>query len=124
MIKCNRQEAEVFAEMEIQCEGELETAADRILQTGTECVVITCGTDGVFYKDRQNHVFRKRHKPLKGVSATGAGDAFTGAMVYGWLMEMPPSDALELAMRAAEITLMDPLTVSPKINTLTAQNNS
>ena len=119
MVKCNRQEAEVFADMEIREQNDLETAADRILDRGVECAVITSGSDGVFYKDKNGHKLLKRHKPLEPVSATGAGDSFTAGMVYSWLNGFTPDAALEFAMRAAEITLMDPLTVSPKIGTLT-----
>ncbi len=119
MVKCNLQEAEIFADTAITCEAELDQAADRVLEAGTGCIIITSGENGVFYKDRSGMKIRKRHEPLKPVSATGAGDAFTAAMVYSIMKEMPPDDSLELAMRAAEITLMDPLTVSPAIGTLT-----
>ena len=119
MVKCNRQEAEVLADMEIRNEPDLETAADRVLKTGTGSVVITSGENGVFYKDHAGLVVRKRNHPLVPVSATGAGDAFTAAMVYGWLSGMTPNDALDLAMHAAEITLMDSRTVSPAVSTLT-----
>ena len=123
MVKCNRQEAEIFAEMEIQDAAGLEKAADRILEKGTKCAVITSGSAGAFYKDQNGRCFQRRHEPLKPVSATGAGDSFTAAMVYGFLKDMTPDDALELAMRAAEITLMDTLTVSPKIAELTKNQN-
>ena len=119
MVKCNRQEAEIFAGMEIRDGNELETAADRMLETGLHCAVITLGSDGVFYKDQDGHRLRKYHKKLEPVSATGAGDSFTAAMVYGWLCEMGPEASLELAMKAAEITIMETLTVTPKIKNLT-----
>ena len=119
MVKCNRQEAEIFAEMQIENDADLEKAAERILKQGTGCVVITSGEKGVFYQARDGGPIRKRHAPLKPVSATGAGDSFTAAMVYGWLAELSAEDSLELAMRTAEITLMDTLTVSPKVSSLT-----
>ena len=53
------------------------------------------------------------------VFATGAGDSFTAAMVYGWLCELGPEASLDLAMKAAEITIMETLTVTPKIRSLT-----
>lgn len=118
MIKCNRQEAEIFAEMPIHNDSDLERAADRILKTGTECAVITLGSDGVFYKDKSGLQLRKFHKPLDPVSATGAGDSFTAAMVYGWLNRMTPETSLELAMTAAEITIMSEKTVTPEIRML------
>ncbi len=124
MIKCNLQEAEIFAGMEIRSEEDQEKAANHILEAGTGYIVITSGEYGVFYKDRTGLTIRKCHRPLKPVSATGAGDAFTAAMVYGFMKGMPPDDSLELAMRAAEITLMDPLTVSPAIGSLTHKINN
>lgn len=118
MIKCNRQEAEIFAEMPIRDDVELEIAAERILKTGTKCAVITLGSQGVFYQDQSGLRLRKCHKPLEPVSATGAGDSFTAAMVYGWLNEMSPETSLELAMKAAEITIMSEKTVTPEIGML------
>ena len=118
MVKCNRQEAEIFAEMEIGNETDLEKAADRILATGTDCAVITLGSDGVFYKDNDGLRLRKFHKPLEPVSATGAGDSFTAAMVYCRMMGKTPEASLEFAMKVAEITIMDVLTVSPRIQGL------
>ena len=35
----------------------------------------------------------------------GAGDSFTAAMVYGWLCDLGPEASLDLAMKAAEITI-------------------
>ena len=119
MVKCNRQEAEILAETEIRTAEDYERAAESVLKTGTGSIVITSGQNGVFYKDRDGKVIRMKHKPLEPVSATGAGDSFTAAMVYGWLAGMMPEESVELAMRAAEITLMDPLTVSPRIGLLT-----
>ncbi len=119
MVKCNRQEAEIFADMEIRNKKELETAADRMLSLGVGCAVITLGAEGVYYKDRNGSALWKRHTPLEPVSATGAGDSFTAAMVFSWLNGLKPDAALEFAMLAAETTLMDSLTVSPKIETLT-----
>lgn len=119
MVKCNRQEAEVFAGIEIRDETKLESAANRMLDTGLKCAVITLGSDGVFYKDREGLRLRKFHKPLEPVSATGAGDSFTAAMVYGWLYELGAEASLDLAMKAAEITIMETLTVTPKVSTLT-----
>lgn len=120
MVKCNRMEAEVLAGFEIRDSKEMENAADSILREGTYCVVITLGAKGVFYKDRSGLVLRKQHKPVRPVSATGAGDAFTAAMVYGWGREFAPDRCLDLAMEAAEITLTDPLTVSPRVSRITA----
>lgn len=121
MVKCNRQEAEIFAEMEIRDDKDVEAAADRILGTGVGCAVITLGSKGVFYKDKNGLYLRKHHQPLEPVSATGAGDSFTAAMVYGWLSGMTPEQSLELAMRAAEITIMDVKTVSPRIRSALLQ---
>ncbi len=120
MIKCNRQEAEIFADMVIQNEDDLDTAMDRILSSGINCAVITLGENGVLYKDQGGLKLRKVHPPLHPVSATGAGDSFTAAMVYGMVNGWEPDKSLELAMKAAELTIMDSLTVSPAIGSLTA----
>ena len=119
MVKCNRQEAEIFSGMEIRNDADLECAADLILSQETKYAVITLGKSGVFYKDSTGLRLKKCHEPLEPVSATGAGDSFTAAMVYARLCDWPAEASLEFAMKAAEITLMDALTVSPRIASLT-----
>ena len=124
MVKCNSYEAEVLSGVKIQSGDTLEKAADAILRTGTECVVITLGAEGVFYKDQGGLKLRKRNAPVHPVSATGAGDSFTAAMVYGWTKDCPAERCLELAMRAAEITLSDKLTVSPRVSEIAEMINN
>ena len=120
MVKCNRLEAEILADMPIKTLTDLHEAADAILKTGTSRVVITLGSDGVFYKDSDGYCEKRVHPSIDPVSATGAGDAFTGAMVYAHLAGFDVDRSLELAMHAAEITLGDTLTVTPKIKRLVA----
>jgi fructose-1-phosphate kinase PfkB-like protein len=89
-----------------------------MLKSGVNCSVITLGSNGVFYKDQSGLRLRKYHKPLEPVSATGAGDSFTAAMVCCWLKGYSPEASLELAMKAAEITIMDERTVSFNIKSV------
>lgn len=118
MVKCNRLEAEVLSGSSINSPEELDAAADRILKSGTHRVVITLGSEGVFYKDADGGRARRKHPPIEPVSATGAGDSFTAAMVYASLAGFDIDCSLEFAMQASEITLQDTLTVSPKISSL------
>ena len=68
--------------------------ADHLLNLGAGAVVVTLGRDGVLLADRTGRKLIPGF-PVEAVDATGAGDAFTGAM----LAELATGRSLEHAAR-------------------------
>ena len=89
-VKTNRLEASFLSGVDIGPEGSLEEAARRMLARGVRKVYITLGAEGAFYASTEE-CGRVPAVPVRPVNATGAGDAFTAAVVYGelcgWGME-------------------------------------
>ena len=90
-VKPNIMEAEVLSGIKITCEEDLKTAGQWFI-------------DGVYYKDKDEEGFI-RPGQVKVVSATGAGDSFSAAILMGMVLEMSARDIARYGMAAAQITM-------------------
>ena len=115
-VKANSFEASILADFPIETELDLEKAADRILSTGVFETAITLGVKGVFYKNQLGVVIRKTPKPIKMVNATGAGDAFTAGMVFGFMNHLPYDEMIDFSMAAAAVTLCHQKTINSEMS--------
>ena len=103
-IKPNRMEAEVLSGMQIMSAEELERAGQWFIDQGVKRVFITLGGGGVYYQDeKESGLIRPRTVEI--VSATGAGDAFSAAIIYSHLNGYDIRKTAEIGMAAAEITM-------------------
>ncbi len=99
-IKPNRMEAEILSGMSITSGEELNRAGQWFIDQGVKRVFITLGPGGVYYRDeKESGVIRP--EPAKVVSATGAGDAFSAALIYSFLKGFDMKRAAETGMAAA-----------------------
>ena len=103
-IKPNRMEAEILSGLQIMSGEELEEAGQWFLEQGVKRVFITLGGGGVYYQDeKESGVMRP--KTVEIVSATGAGDAFSAALIYSHLKGYDIKKAAEVGMAAAEMAM-------------------
>lgn len=115
-IKPNLLEAEVLAEMKIKNDGDLRTAADRILAKGVRRVVISMGAQGVYLMDEHGEA-RHRPRPIDSVvNDTGAGDSYMAGLLYAYTRGMSTAETLDWAAGASIITLMSKSTISPEMS--------
>lgn len=103
-VKTNRLEASFLSGVEIGPEGSLEEAARRMLSRGVRKVYITLGAEGAFYASPEE-CGRVPAVPVRPVNATGAGDAFTAAVVYGELSGWGMERSARFASRASALAL-------------------
>ena len=83
-LKPNRTEAEVLSGTEITDQATLWQAAERLLEAGVARVVVTLGSEGVFYADTHGSgTIAGVRRPL--ASVTGAGDALMAGLVWAHL---------------------------------------
>ena len=87
--------------------GDYETAVDiarSLVQMGVHYAVVTMGEHGLAYAHSGGSGYIKAvHTRV--VDTTGAGDAFTGAVIFGLLNEVPVDEAMRLGITAASLTL-------------------
>ncbi|WP_343186489.1 carbohydrate kinase family protein [Anoxynatronum sibiricum] len=110
-IKMNRLEAGYLAGMTISGKTDLEEASRRLLNKGVKKLFITLGEQGVYYADEALQGMTPAI-PLQPVNATGAGDAFTAAVVYGDLQGWSMAATARFAVRASAVALLSRHTVS------------
>ncbi|MBI5671101.1 MAG: carbohydrate kinase family protein [Chloroflexi bacterium] len=90
-------------------------AARQLVAMGAYIAVVTMGDKGLAYADGSGGGFiRAVHTNV--VDSTGAGDALTGAVIFGLLNEVPLDEAMRLGVTAASLTLQTTETVLPNLS--------
>jgi len=104
VIKPNIIEAEVLSGMEINNDDDLHEVGSYFLSKGVKEIYITLNKDGVYYRSNEDEGFIKPNYK-KVVSATGAGDSFSGAILMGKALEFDIIRTAMLGIITAGITL-------------------
>jgi len=79
--------------------------AGRWLTLGPDLVVITCGGDGAMAIRATRTVLHRRAHRVRVADTTGAGDAFTSALL-GWLHELSGADGRLRVLSGTDLTQM------------------
>lgn len=79
-------------------------AARHLVSIGAKIAVVTLGEQGLAYAHSNGGGYIRARK-TDVVDATGAGDAFSGAAIFGLLNEVPIDEAMRLGITAASLTL-------------------
>lgn len=74
----NREEA-----MLVTGKTSAEEAAASLLDAGVRNVIIKCGPDGCFVKNKEKEMWINAEKDIVCVDTTGAGDSFAAGFIYG-----------------------------------------
>lgn len=116
IITPNLTEAEVLLRCDpIRTPAEALNAARRLVGQGVEVAVITQAERGACYAtEEESGQFPALRVDI--VDTTGAGDALTAVFIFGYLNDLPISDALQLGLRAAALTLRSNETVAPELS--------
>ncbi len=111
------------AETQVLC-GLAEAASDRqtaidvarqLVSQGAYIAVVTMGEKGLAYADGSGAGYIPAiHTHV--TDPTGAGDAFTGAVIFGLLNDVPVDEAMRLGVTAASLTLQTYATVIPDLS--------
>jgi pseudouridine kinase len=90
-------------------------AARHLVSMGVQIAVVTLGEQGVAYADGSGGGFIRAVR-TQVVDPTGAGDAFSAAVIFGLLNEVSVDEAMRLGMTAASLTLQSRETVLPDLS--------
>ncbi|MBS6611260.1 MAG: winged helix-turn-helix transcriptional regulator [Peptoniphilus harei] len=111
-LKVNIYEAQALVGIETR---EIEKLGDSLLNEGLNSLVITNGSNGSYYFDK-NFKTKKESKKVDVVSASGAGDAFMAGYSYGLYNNFETEKRLLSAECAARITLKSHNSCSRELN--------
>lgn len=89
-------------------------AARQLVSLGAEIAVVTLGEKGVAYAAGTSSGYM-RAAQIDVVDSTGAGDAFSSAVIFGLLNGVEVDEAMRLGITAASLTLQTRETVLPDL---------
>jgi len=117
MIKPNRAEAEVLLDMEIRDPQALAAAGKAFIEKGVKKVFISLSAGGVYYTDGRNSgLLKSIGKIDKNGSATGAGDAFSAGIIFGYINEYKIKEMARFSLISAYLTMKSKSAVNPDIS--------
>ncbi len=90
-------------------------AARHLAAQGANLAVVTLGEMGLVYADGGGGGFI-RARQTQAHDDTGVGDAFTAAVIFGLLNDVPVDEAMRLGATAASLTLQSPAAVVPDLS--------
>lgn len=114
LLKCNTLEAEYLSSLTLKTEKDFYTVANYFHQQGIKQLIITRGPAGIFYSLANQQGFY-RHRPVKVINATGAGDAFLAGYLYSELKGYDYIKSLYIASEVAALALESEFTVNPAL---------
>lgn len=100
----NETELELLSGMKAETDEEVLAAARHLMDKGVEKLVVTLGSRGAMYVDRENHRVVKAYK-VEAVDTTAAGDSFIGGLTTAMAEGIDILEAMEFAAKVGAITV-------------------
>ena len=116
-IKPNKIECEMLTGIGIHKKEDIKRVEEYFFNKGVKRVFISLGEQGLFYSDGTSRGFIDRKK-VKIVNATGAGDAFVAALVYGYLNDFDILYTARFATAASLVALSHEDTIASNMSVM------
>ena len=114
-IKPNLIEAEMLSGIKIDSDEALREAGQWFVDQGVKRVFISLSERGAYYKDEFGEGIVSPNL-VDLVSATGAGDAFSAAILYGHVNGMSARGITEMGMACSSIAVQTKTAVNPEMS--------
>lgn len=98
----NEVEAKLLTGIKWKGDREIRKMAEKFLDQGVKNVVITLGSNGLFFKNRSEEFWMEAFR-VNVVDTTAAGDAFLGALASGLIENKPIQEVLKFANGAGAL---------------------
>ncbi|CAH2716803.1 Pseudouridine kinase [Neobacillus rhizosphaerae] len=120
----NRDESETYFNIKITNEDEWKLALEKWLSLGIANVVITNGKKGAMIANNEEGIFHMPSIETKDIlDVTGAGDAFSSAVIYSWLNGKNLRDIAKAGAVNASKTLQSSYTVRQDLSAAQLQKD-
>ncbi|WP_062515093.1 carbohydrate kinase [Halobacillus sp. KGW1] len=117
-LMTNVEESAAHFDIPIQNEAQWKGAVEHWLACGVRYVTVTWGKRGVMVGESGGSI---RHYPAPAldttVDVTGAGDAFSAAVLHAWLDGSPLSEAVHAGLKSAALCVQTTATVHTDLTT-------
>ena len=104
LITPNQSESFLLTGVKVNDENSAHAAAEKLLEKGVQNVIITMGSLGAFFMNRENH-FMVPAKRVIAIDTTAAGDVFNGALAVSLAENISWKEAIVWATKASAIAV-------------------
>ncbi len=116
-LKPNLMELAVLSGHKTNTLEQTKAACSILLDKGIQRIFVSLGQKGCLYMDRDDNIITRSLSPVSDpVNTSGAGDAFMGAVAYGYLTDMDIDSTLNYALAAGVAAISDPNTINPRMS--------
>ncbi|MEG2353670.1 MAG: ribokinase [Clostridium sp.] len=105
LLTPNETELEILSGVEIKCQEDIEKAANLMIQKGVKELIVTLGSKGSLYINKDVSLFKKAYK-VKAIDTTAAGDSYTGALAVALANDKSIEEAMDFASKVGALTVM------------------
>ena len=102
LLTPNETELEILSGVKIENEDDIKKAANVMIQKGVKQLIVTLGSKGSLYLDKDNVKFKKSYK-VEAIDTTAAGDSYTGALAVAFSKGKDIDEAMDFASKVGAL---------------------
>ena len=116
-LKPNRMELTVLTGHDTDTPKGVKAACEMLLCRGVKRIFVSMGHEGCLYMDSEGNVVQRALSPIENIAnASGAGDAFTAAVIYSYLKGFGIDRTIDYALAAGAVAVSAATTINPEIS--------
>ncbi|WP_434799244.1 ribokinase [Terrisporobacter vanillatitrophus] len=105
LLTPNETELEILSGVKIENEEDIIKAAQVMIQKGVKQLIVTLGSKGSLYIDKDNVKFKESYK-VDAIDTTAAGDSYTGALSVALSQDKDMEEAMDFASKVGALCVM------------------
>ncbi|WP_195948243.1 ribokinase [Paraclostridium bifermentans] len=102
LLTPNETELEILSGVKIENEDDIKKAANVMIEKGVKQLIVTLGSKGSLYLDKDKIEFKKSYK-VDAVDTTAAGDSYTGALSVAFSQGKDIDEAMDFASKVGAL---------------------
>lgn len=104
LLTPNETELEILSGVKIENEDDIKKAANVLIEKGVKQLIVTLGSKGSLYIDKDNIKLKKSYK-VEAIDTTAAGDSYTGALAVAFAQDKDIDEAMDFASKVGALAV-------------------
>ena len=104
LLTPNETELEILSGVKIENEDDIKKAANVLIEKGVKQLIVTLGSKGSLYIDKDNIKLKKSYK-VEAIDTTAAGDSYTGALAVAFAQDKDIDEAMDYASKVGALAV-------------------
>ena len=105
LLTPNETELEIISGVSIETEEDIQKAAQIMIEKGVKELIVTLGSKGSLYINKEKSMFKKAYK-VEAVDTAAAGDSYTGALAVALSQDKNIEDAMDFASKVGALSVL------------------